>query len=570
MNTSTRLAANSTNRLATIRRLYFYLVALISLIVTIAGLDSLTSLLCDVWLADETLRALQDGDYIRRNIAQNGGLLLVATPIFLLHWNFMQRRLDEPGERGAGIRKLFLYLASAFAVGYALAYSYSLLHGVARLAFGEPLTSNALWPSEWLHTLLMIGVGIGLEAYFHRVLISDGDYGQEEGLAGSWRRWYQALTGLAGLGFLIQGGSDILGAAWQAARSLPGEATTGLGAQWWSYQLSDGLTQALIGAIIVRINWQRWRTITERSVTEATSALRRLYLYVAVIISALATLIPAVILLQSILLILLGSPSITWAELPDRLSSSLPYLPIGLAAWIWYWRFLRQEAQAAGESREGATVRRLYYYTVAATGLSLVWIGAVNTLQAFFDRLLVTTSPSDGFWVDLLAVGLSLLAVGAPVWSMHWRTAQNLARQTTVAGAQERSSLPRRIYLYGVALAGALFILFYLAQVVYRLLLLLLGDPTADLFSAETANELARSVIAAVLWIVHVLAIRGDGQLGGEEHTTSEEMTIHSREDLLARIAQLEQELKDAKTALAALDQPAQSPDSTFPLRPTQ
>ena len=55
-------------------------------------------------------------------------------------------------------------------------------------------------------------------------------------------------------------------------------------------------------------------------------------------------------------------------------------------------------------------------------------------------------------------------------------------------------------------------ILFNTAQVIYRLLLLLLGEPGVDFFTTQTANELAQGVVAAVLWSVHVLAIRADSR----------------------------------------------------------
>jgi hypothetical protein len=538
------------NRLAPIRRLYFYVVALISLIAGLVGLGELVRYLSDLWLAAPTLDSLYDAGFARRMIAQNGGLLLVATPLFLLHWGFMQRHLDEPGERGAGLRKLFLYVACAVAVIYALVNGYALLNGLANLAFGETLNASPLWPSAWLHHTAMLLVGLGLQAYFHSVLRSDGDYGQEQGLAGTWRRLYQTITGLAGLAMLIQGGSDILGAGWQALIESQAAALT-TGFEWLRYQLSDGITFTLLGAILLRINWQRWRGITEHSATEATSALRRFYLYAAVVISALATLIPAANTLRLVLLILLGSGLVTWAELPDRLSWWLPYLPIGLAAWLWYWRFLRAEAIQFGESSEGATVRRLYYYAVAATGLGLLWYGAVTVLQSFLDRFLVASA--DAFWIELLATGISLLIVGAPVWAVHWQTAQQLARREDAVGAQERASLPRRIYLYGVALVGALLILFHLAQVVYRFLLLLLGEPDTALFSAETVNDLARSVIAAGLWLVHLLAIRGDARFGTVETTPSAAPIVEDRAALEQRIERLEAELAAAKAALAAL-----------------
>jgi hypothetical protein len=153
-----------------------------------------------------------------------------------------------------------------------------------------------------------------------------------------------------------------------------------------------------------------------------------------------------------------------------------------------------------------------------------------------------------------LATGLSLLAVGLPVWAAHWRVVQSVARSEGDEGRRERASLPRRAYLYGVALAGALLILYYLAQVLYRLLLVLLGDPNAQLMSGETVDEIARGAIAAALWAIHVLAIRTDLRLGAEE--PEEEAAgdaIARRTALEERIARLEAELAAARAELSSL-----------------
>lgn len=568
MNTSTSTERRSTlsaserpNRLATIRRLYFYIVSFISFLILLGGLDSLLRYLFEIWLDAPGQATFMDADYTRQIIAQNGGFLLVATPIFLLHWGYMQRRRDEPGERGAGLRKLFLYLASAVSLIYALTNAAWLIDGLANLALGEALRANPLWPSGWLHSLVMIVLAALLQLYWHRTLLSDGDYGREQGLAGTWRRLYQAAAGIAGLVLLLQGGYNLLNAAWQVViGSTAWETTAGFG--WMRYQLAEGISLTLVGALLANINWQRWRTTTERFPAEATATLRRVYLYVAVVISALATVIPAAIALRVFLLLVLGSDLLTWADVPDRLAESFPYLPVGLVAWIWYWRFLRQEAGQYGETSEGATVRRLYYYIVAAIGLGLLWVGAVGILQTLLDRFLVSEG---GFWVEPLATGLSLVIVGTPIWWLHWRTAQAIAQRTDASGVQERASLPRRVYLYGVALVGALLILFHLAQVVYRLLLLLLGDPNADLFSAATISDLARSLIAALLWGVHLLAIRSDSQLqGDDEPAPAADLTIEEqRRTLSERIAQLEQELAAARSALAELSESPTSSEST-------
>ena len=197
----------------------------------------------------------------------------------------------------------------------------------------------------------------------------------------------------------------------------------------------------------------------------------------AVVIGALTTLIPAAGLLYEVLNRLFGGEFGSWNEWLERFIEPLAYLPIGILVWLWYWQIVRREADAYGESNEGATVRRLYYYAVAAAGLSLVWFGAVDILQAILDWLLVINRDGGRIWAEPLANGLSLLIVGAPIWSIHWRTVQSVARQDNLKGARERGSGPRRVYLYGVALVGALLILFYLAQVVY-LSLIHISEPT--------------------------------------------------------------------------------------------
>jgi hypothetical protein len=120
----------------------------------------------------------------------------------------------------------------------------------------------------------------------------------------------------------------------------------------------------------------------------------------------------------------------------------------------------------------------------------------------------------------------------------------------------------RKIYLYGVALAGALIILFQLAQVVYRVLLVLMGDPNAAVFSNETARMLADCLVAGVLWVVHVLAIRGDGQFEKQQPAATvaplapppaDASPAERRRLLELRITELEQELASTRAELQQL-----------------
>ncbi|HXF61896.1 MAG TPA: DUF5671 domain-containing protein, partial [Caldilineaceae bacterium] len=266
-----------------VRRLYFYGVALVSFMAALVALNILLQTLTAVWL-DRAWLEVVDFTYVRDTVAAGGGLLLVATPIFLLHWGFAQRRADEE-ERRSALRKLFLYGASLVAVGYALYYSYELLQGLALLALGEPALSTPIWPSKWLADLLMVIAGTALQAYFHTILVQDGDYGAEIGGAGALRRLYQTLAGLVGLALVILGVGGVIETLALLLLEMS-ERTVGIG--WWRSGVGSGIAQALVGALLVRINWMRWRTLAVRHPAEAQTALRRFYLYGSVVIGALA------------------------------------------------------------------------------------------------------------------------------------------------------------------------------------------------------------------------------------------------------------------------------------------
>ena len=544
----------TTSLLATIRRLYFYLIATVSLLVGLGGLISLLEILSEVWLGDVGVSA-NTASYVRNAVARNAGTLLVATPIFLLHWLYIQRLRTEPVERASGIRKFALHLLSAVTLGWGAALAGELLQGITELLLGVPLAESDIWPSQWLFLALGILVNAALFAYIQRQLRADGDWGQEIGWAGTWRRVFQTVVGLVGLSVFISGVGVVLETLWQVI--LP-SAPRDVGEYWMRGRLSMGFAMLAIGGLLWRFNWLRWQQIIRDNPEDGRTALRRFYLYGSVIISALATLVPAAVLLRQLLLLLFGVGDAS-ESMGNGLATPLAFLPVGLVLWFWHWRLIKREAASYGDSPESDMVRRIYYYSVAAIGLILTWFGLVDILRVLLDLLSpAQTALSGQFRAEQLANGLSLLAVGAPVWALHWRTVQSVARQPGAVGEAERSSWPRRVYLYFVALAGALIILFYLTTVVYRFLLVLLGEPNIDLLGVETVDALARSAITFVFWLVHVLAIRRDGQLGAEEEEREEAETLvvvklTRKAELEARIQQLEVELESVRAELEQL-----------------
>ena len=76
--------------------------------------------------------------------------------------------------------------------------------------------------------------------------------------------------------------------------------------------------------------------------------------------------------LQRLLIGLFCAAVALWLVAPTLVIVPISFVPVGLAVWLWHWRVLSSEANAYGESEQGATVRRVYYYLMAAVGLALM------------------------------------------------------------------------------------------------------------------------------------------------------------------------------------------------------
>ena len=447
-----------------------------------------------------------------------------------------------------------------------LTAAYGLIYNITAVALGQPLEEVDLWPSGWLAALIMAVTNGALVVYWYAILRGDGDFGAETTAGRIVRQLFMLLAGLTGLVLMLWGAASglqvLLSLLVDALGAGAGEVVTS-GLRWWQNSLASAFTQVLVGAWLAYTNRAQWHAIIAEQPQEGRAALRRLYLYAGVVIGAIATLTPAALLLRELLLMIFGDSTGTLAALLDKLIVPISFVPVGLAVWLWHWRVLSREASAFGESEQGATVRRIYYYLMAAVGLALLWVGLVELLHALLDTFLTGMSGPADIWHEPLANGLSLLAVGAPIWALHWRSVQHVAGQATAAGSAERDALMRKIYLYGVALIGALIILFQLAQVIYRLLLALMGDYTGSLFSTETAHQLADCLVAGAIWAVHLLAIRSDARLEKMTPKPPAAVTVAApsssatpeerRAYLEKRRADLEQELEQVRQELEAL-----------------
>ena len=133
------------------------------------------------------------------------------------------------------------------------------------------------------------------------------------------------------------------------------------------------------------------------------------------------------------------------------------------------------------------TLRRVFVHALALLGLLLSASGAAGLLRlalAAFGEPELATDTAGG-----LALGLSLLVVGLPVWLLAWRAAQ----QQIAADEDETRALPRRLFLV-LARAVALIVVVVHA---FDVGVWLLGAGPYD------AAALARVLVWATVWGYH-------------------------------------------------------------------
>ena len=200
---NTGVERQSSSRLATIRRLYFYLIAFISLVAGLSAAYSLIDVLVPLWLTGETLLDSNAPRFIRTAVARPGGFLIVSAPIFLIHWRYIRGMAAQPGETSAALRKLFVYATLAFTGIVSVRALYLIIEGSLELLLGNTLAEVDLRLGWWLAQFFHAGMHLALFLFFAQLLRADGDLGTESGWAGSWRRLFQMIAGLAGLSLLL-------------------------------------------------------------------------------------------------------------------------------------------------------------------------------------------------------------------------------------------------------------------------------------------------------------------------------------------------------------------------------
>ena len=476
-----------------IRRLYFYLVAFISIEVVLWGLVGLLRS-----IAEDTVSGGADA------LAQALSLILVGVPIFLIHWLWAQRAsARDEEEKTATLRAVFFYailLATLIPVVQNLLsfIDRALIQG-AGLGVGRAFS---IFREQTLaDNLIAIAMNGIVAAYFWNILRSEWMSLLDKENFTEVRRLYRYIWMLYGLLMTVFGGQQIL----RFLFYVPGDVLGELGRE----VVINGIALLVVGTPIWVYSWR----IIQESLTdpaEMGSMLRLGILYLLALGGVLAVITSASIVVNAMISWLLGA-DLTLRDFVQQIGGPVSVgIPLGLV-WAYYGYWLNRHIEAVGDRVRQASMKRLYNYILAFIGLVTAFIGVATLFSFIIDMVTGTGVLMSDSTRGTLATSLSSLIVGLPLWLAMWRPMQSEAMEQGELGDHARRSVLRKFYLYLVLFASVIGGMATAVGLVYQLIRVLLGGDTGIGFVSDLLNFIQLLFLFGVVLMYHLNVLRMDG-----------------------------------------------------------
>lgn len=474
--------------MSTVRRLYFYGLALISVEVIVWGVINL-------------LRTIFSSGFIGGSLLASGlSLVLVGIPIFLLHWRVAQRdAARDIEERSSRIRPVFLYAALASTL---LPGVYAILALINRAAVSllGALASQAWFggdgtPVDNLIALLINAVAF---AYFWSVLRKDWKADIPENFLADTRRLYRYMWVLIGLTMTVSGVFNLL----RFLFSSPGDSVTDN-----SLLLAGAVSLLIVGAPLWSYSWWSVQAALVEP-EERGSLLRLVVLYLISLVGVIGVLSTAGSALKSLIDWITGDANTLWTFFQGNSAELGALIPLAVM-WWYYSRILNREVAAVPDQPRREALRRLYHYILSALGLAVTFFGALNLVN-FLTQMIFSDQNLIGSLRSSLSESIAALLVGLPLWLVNWRRMQDESASLDDTGDHSRRSVLRKAYLYLALFLFVLGAMIFTGQMLYTLLNALLSQPEQGL-ALEVSRMFLALVIDVALLVYHWRALRSDG-----------------------------------------------------------
>jgi len=298
------------------------------------------------------------------------------------------------------------------------------------------------------------------------------------------KRVYFYLVYFIALGMFAAGVGILLGVCFDVITKY---ALIQVGAPSFAREtLSLGLAMLVIGGVLWFLFWRAIQRNVSGDTDEIGSAIRKLFLNIIVVASALVGLFAAMGFLKWLM---------AGALLNYFPSGELARLIVTGVIWYYHWQVTEKEGQPSPAAR---TLRRWYVYLLSGWGLvslSVNLVGLVNTavlhLPVWGEAII-----SGSFWSTSAQGNISWILLGGAVWAFHWfRMARGDADSTL-----------RQVYLYLLAISGGaiagLVALTVSLSGVFRFALGNLSTPISTHFQF-LGWAVPTMLVAAAIWVYH-------------------------------------------------------------------
>ncbi len=475
----------------TIRRIYFYLVAFISV-------ETLT------WGITNLLRSIthQGIGTVQANVLSAGlAQVVVSIPLFLVHWLVVQRdaqRSDE--EKNSVVRAISLY---GILLGALVPVVQNLVALVNRLLLtGAHLTAQraVFGGNQTLaDNLIAIAVNLLLAAYFARILQSDWKSSTDTDSLVDLRRLYSYIWMLYSLGLTIVGVKMSVQYIFQIRQSI------GLTGQ----EMIFNAFALLVIGVPLWVYWWRNIQISITAERERHSTLRTIVLYILALVGAIVFTINGAMVLYWLLRAALGE-SFTFSTLMSNMSSSISYAVPFVVVWAYFGRILFNDILSEPDVSRQSAMHRIYRYILSIIGL----IGAIYGIAAIAGFIVNNLTQRPITFVDkhqTLAANLAVLVVGLVIWLAFWLQVNLEAGLDGEAGDHARRSLSRKIYIYLVIFASVIGTMASTGFLLYTILQSAFGLTIPDLLNSSLQDFRLILIFAAFL-TYHLVTLNLDNR----------------------------------------------------------
>ncbi|MGB9640054.1 MAG: DUF5671 domain-containing protein [Anaerolineales bacterium] len=485
----------------TIRRIYIYVVTLVSLETVIWGLIGLLRSISSPQIVGGTAERL----------AAPLAFVLVGIPVFYLHWNWAQRSATNQLEEALSwVRVLFFYFVMAFLLIPIIQNSLAFLSRTGMVVFGVDAW-HALVGGRQTVTDNAIAVLVNMLAvlYFYPLLKKNW---QAEEVANSGqakisslpncffdiRRLYRYLWLVYSLAISAFGVQQLILFVLLSPDALGVSATI---------SLANGLALIVIGfPLWVYIDNMIQQSLRDEA--ESHSWMRLIFLFIVTLFALFALLYNIGSIGTVLFRRIFGEifTSLRWMDLLRRPDSLLvPFYGI----WWVYRPRLQDRIAIEPDASLRAGYLRFYRSLLAFAGYITLLIGISQLLSFLIDFRLNPQTSWENDLRKVLAAAIMMIGIGAPLWWSNWQKLNQEVEQRDRFGEQARRSLIRRGYVYLFILGGVLGVMFSSGALLYRLLMSLFGTSNPNLL-LESLRNLRLLLIFSFVLVYHWRTLRID------------------------------------------------------------